>query len=136
MMCWVQRGVPLPFGAVDNRRSLVSLDNLVDLIVTCIEHPAAANQVFIASDGDDVSLPRLLRGLGHALGRPVRLVPVPVVALKFAAGMVGRGDLALRLLGSLQVDIRKNRDLLAWTPPLTLDQGLQITARSFLEHRY
>lgn len=136
MMRWVQRGLPLPFGAVDNRRSLVSLGNLVDLIVTCIEHPAAANQVFIASDGDDVSLPVLLRALGQALGRPVRLLPVPVGALKFAAGLVGRGDLALRLLGSLQVDIRKNRELLGWTPPLTLDQGLQITARSFLEHRY
>lgn len=136
MMRWVQRGLPLPFGVVDNRRSLVSLGNLVDLIVTCIEHPAAANQVFIASDGDDVSLPVLLRALGQALGRPVRLLPVPVGALKFAAGLVGRGDLALRLLGSLQVDIRKNRELLGWTPPLTLDQGLQITARSFLEHRY
>lgn len=136
MMRWVQRGVPLPFGKVDNRRSLVSLGNLVDLIIACIDHPRAANQVFIASDGDDVSLPRLLRALGHALGRPARLLPVPVALLKLAACVLGRGDLAQRLLGSLQVDITKNRELLGWVPPFSLDQGLQVTARTFLEHRH
>lgn len=133
MMRWVHRGVPLPFGAVDNRRSLVGIDNLVDLIVTCIDHPQAANQTFLASDGDDVSLSRLLRTLGRALGRPARLLPVPPGLLRVTAGLLGRGDLAQRLLGSLQVDIAKNREVLGWTPPCSVEQGLNMTARSFLD---
>ncbi|AFK67936.1 MAG: SDR family oxidoreductase [Pseudomonas sp.] len=135
MMRWLQRGVPLPFGAVCNRRSLVSLANLVDLIITCIDHPRAANQTFLASDGDDVSLTQLLRALGLALGRPARLLPVPVGLLRGAALLVGRRDLAQRLFGSLQVDIAKNRQLLGWYPPCTLEQGLNMTARSFLDAR-
>lgn len=136
MMRWVQRGVPLPFGAVDNRRSLVSLANLVDLVVTCLDHPAAANQTFLASDGDDVSLTRLLYALGRALGRPARLLPVPSSVLRGAALLLGRHDLAQRLLGSLQVDIEKNRQLLGWWPPHTLEEGLNMTAQSFRQaHR-
>jgi nucleoside-diphosphate-sugar epimerase len=133
MMRWVRRGVPLPFGALENRRSLVSVANLIDLIITCIEHPGAANQVFLASDGEDVSLAQLLRALGQALGRPARLLPVPPGLLRHAALLLGRRDLAQRLLGSLQVDIGKNQQLLGWSPPYTLEQGLQMTARSFLE---
>lgn len=136
MMRWVQRGVPLPFGAVDNRRSLVSLANLVDLIITCLDHPHAANQTFLASDGEDVSLTQLLRALGRALGRPARLLPVPPTVLRSAALLLGRSDLAQRLLGSLQVDIAKNRQLLGWHPPHTLEQGLNMTAQSFLEARH
>jgi len=135
MMRWLQRGVLLPFGAVGNRRSLVSLANLVDLIVICIDHPGAANQTFLASDGDDVSLTQLLRALGRALGRPARLLPVPAAVLRGAALLLGRRDLAQRLLGSLQVDIAKNRQLLGWHPPYTLEQGLDMTARSFQEAR-
>ncbi|MBV4493365.1 UDP-glucose 4-epimerase family protein [Pseudomonas oryzicola] len=136
MMRWVLCGVPLPFGAVDNRRSLVSVDNLVNLIITCIDHPRAANQTFLASDGEDVSLTQLLRQLGVALGRPARLLPVPRQALLLAARALGRRDLAQRLFGSLQVDIGKNHQLLGWVPPLTLKQGLAITARSYLENRH
>lgn len=135
MLRWVQSGVPLPFGAVDNRRSLVALSNLIDLIMVCLDHPRAANEVFIASDGEDVSLPQLLRGLGVALSRPARLLPVPVPLIKLAAGILGRADLTQRLLGSLRVDITKNRELLGWEPPFSLEQGLQVTARSFLENR-
>ncbi|WDM90762.1 SDR family oxidoreductase [Pseudomonas asiatica] len=135
MMRWLQWGVLLPFGAVGNRRSLVSLANLVDLIVICIDHPGAANQTFLASDGDDVSLTQLLRALGRALGRPARLLPVPAAVLRGAALLLGRRDLAQRLLGSLQVDIAKNRQLLGWHPPYTLEQGLDMTARSFQEAR-
>lgn len=136
MMRWVQRGVPLPLGAVNNRRSLVSVDNLVDLVMTCIDHPQARNQAFMASDGDDISLSELLRALGRALGRPARLLPVPPAILQVAATLVGRHDLAQRLLGSLQVDISKNEQLLGWHPPFTLEQGLNSTARSYLEtHR-
>jgi len=135
MMRWVQRGVPLPSAAVDNRRSLVFLDNLVDLVVTCIDHPQAANQTFVASDGEDVSLNQLLCALGRALDRPARLLAVPPGLLLFAARLAGRRDLAERLLGSLQVDIFKNQRVLGWRPPHTLQQGLHVTARSFLENR-
>jgi len=125
---WLRRGVPLPLGAIHNQRSLVSLDNLVDLIVTCLTHPAAINQTFLVSDGEDVSTTELLRRMGQALGRPARLVPVPVSWLKLAAKLVGKPDVAQRLCGSLQVDIEKTRRLLGWTPPLSLDQGLKRAA--------
>ncbi len=134
MMRWLERGVPLPLGAVHNRRSLVSLGNLVDLIITCVEHPAAAGQTFLASDGEAVSLSELLRALGRALGRPARLVPVPAALLQTGAALLGRRDLAQRLLGSLQVDITKNHQLLGWRPPYTLEQGLAATAHAFKEN--
>lgn len=128
MMRWLRRGVPLPLGAIHNQRSLVSLGNLVDLIVTCLTHPAAANQTLLVSDGEDVSTTDLLRRMGQAMGRPVRLIPVPASWLKLAAAMVGKRDVAQRLCGSLQVDIEKTRRLLGWRPPLTLDQGLKRAA--------
>ena len=124
MMRWLRRGVPLPLGAIHNQRSLVALDNLVDLIVTCLMHPAAANQTFLVSDGEDVSTTGLLRRMGQAMGRPARLIPVPASWLKLAATLVGKPDVAQRLCGSLQVDISKTRQLLGWSPPLTLQQGL------------
>jgi nucleoside-diphosphate-sugar epimerase len=132
MMRWLKRGVPLPLGVIHNQRSLVSLDNLVDLIVTCLTHPAAANQTFLASDGEDVSTTELLHRMGQAMGRPARLIPVPASWLKLAAAMVGKQDVAQRLCGSLQVDIEKTRRLLGWTPPLTLDQGLKKAAEGYV----
>ena len=128
MMRWLKRGVPLPLGAIRNQRSLVALDNLVDLIVTCLSHPAAANQTFLASDGEDVSTTELLRRMGQALGHPALLIPLPASVLKVAAALVGKSDVAQRLCGSLQVDISKTRQLLGWTPPLSLDEGLNKAA--------
>jgi len=128
MMRWLRRGVPLPLGAIHNQRSLVSLDNLVDLLVTCIKHPAAANQTFLVSDDEDVSTTELLRRMGQALDRPARLIPVPVSWLKLAAAIVGKQDVAQRLCGSLQVDISKTRRLLGWTPPVSLDEDLKKAA--------
>ena len=128
MMRWLQRGVPLPLGAIHNQRSLVALDNLVDLIVTCITHPAAANQTFLVSDGEDVSTTELLRRMGQAMGKPARLLPVPASWLKLAATLVGKREVAQRLCGSLQVDIEKTRQLLGWSPPFSLDQGLKKAA--------
>ncbi|MEO8015083.1 MAG: SDR family oxidoreductase [Polaromonas sp.] len=125
MMRWLRRGVPLPLGAIDNRRSLVALDNLTDLIVTCLTHPAAANQTFLVSDGEDVSTTGLLRRMGLAMGRPARLIPVPAGLLTQAAALMGKRDMARRLCSSLQVDIQKTRQLLGWKPPFTLDQGLK-----------
>ena len=132
MMRWLHKGVPLPLRAIDNRRSLVALDNLVDLIVTCIDHPAAANQTFLVSDGEDLSTTELLRRMGLALGRPARLIPVPVSLLTAGAALLGRRDMAQRLCGSLQVDISKARTLLGWKPPISVDEGLRRTAQGFL----
>ena len=128
LMRWLRRGLPLPLGTIRNKRSLVALDNLVDLIMTCLTHPAAADQTFLVSDGEDVSTAELLRRMGRAMGRPARLIPVPASWLKLAAALVGKQDVAQRLCGSLQVDIEKTRRLLGWSPPLTLDQGLKKAA--------
>lgn len=132
MMRWLKRGVPLPLGAIHNKRSLVALDNLVDLIITCLDHPAAANQTFLAGDGEDLSTTELLRRMGFALGRPARLIPVPTSLLKAGAALLGRRDMAQRLCGSLQVDISKTRTMLGWNPPLSVDEGLRRTAQGFL----
>ncbi len=132
MMNWLVRGVPLPLGAVHNRRSLVALDNLVDLIVTCIDHPAAANETFLVSDGEDLSTTDLLRRLGLALDRPARLVPVPTSLLIAGATVLGKSAVARRLCESLQVDITKTQEQLRWVPPVSVDDALSDTARDFL----
>ena len=125
LMRAVQRGWPLPLGAVHNQRSLVALDNLVDFIVTCISHPQAANQTFLVSDGQDLSTTELVRGMAHAAGVPARLLPVPVWALQAAATLLGKGDAVQRLCGNLQVDISKARNLLGWVPPVSVEDGLR-----------
>ncbi|EOG3621189.1 MULTISPECIES: UDP-glucose 4-epimerase family protein [Pseudomonas] len=131
MMRWLDRGIPLPFGAIDNRRSLVALDNLVDLIATCVDHPAAANQVFLVSDGEDLSTTQLLRRMGQALGKPARLLPVPASLLSAGAVVLGKAGLSQRLCGSLQVDINKTRDMLGWRPPVAIEHALQAVARHY-----
>ncbi|WP_291993470.1 SDR family oxidoreductase [Candidatus Accumulibacter sp. ACC003] len=136
MMRWLARGVPLPLGGIaENRRSLVALENLVDLVATCIEHPAAANQVFLVSDGEDLSTAALLRRMAKALGRPARLISLPTAALSLAAGLIGRPGLAQRLCASLEVDIGKTKKLLAWSPPLSVDEGLRRTAEHWLNSK-
>lgn len=123
---WVRLGVPLPFGGVThNRRSLVGLDNLVDLILLCVDHPKAANQTFLISDGEDLSTTELLRKIGNALGRSARLLWVPAGAISLMAGLVGKKVISQRLLGSLQVDIHKTCELLDWKPSVAMDEGLR-----------
>lgn len=122
---WINKGIPLPLGAIHNKRSLIGIDNLVDLIIRCIDHPAAANQVFLAGDGEDLSTTELLHGVGKAMGKPVRLVPVPTGLLHLGATLLGKRAMAQRLLGSLQVDISKTCELLDWTPPYTVEEGLR-----------
>jgi nucleoside-diphosphate-sugar epimerase len=130
MTRWLARGVPLPLGAVDqNRRTLVALDNLIDLVITCMDHPAARNQLFLAGDAEDLSTAELLRRTAAALGVPARLVPVPTPLLTAGAAILGRRAFAQRLLGSLQVDISKSRRLLGWTPPISVDEGLRRAVR-------
>jgi nucleoside-diphosphate-sugar epimerase len=132
MMRFLLRGVPLPLVAVTgNRRSLVALDNLVDLIVTCLSHPAAANQTFLVSDGEDLSTAQLLKRLGVAIGHPARLFYLPTALLKLGAIVLKRQGIYQRLFGSLQLDISKSRNLLGWTPPVSVDEGLCRAAEDF-----
>ena len=125
LMRAVERGVPLPLGSIDNRRSLVALDNLLDFIVTCIHHPAAAHQNFLVSDGEDLSTPELIRRMARAVGRPARLLPVPLWVLRAGALVLGKQDKLQRLCGNLQLDISKARGLLGWQPPVTVEEGLR-----------
>lgn len=135
MMKWLYRGIPLPFGSLHNLRSIVAVENLIDLILICLRHPAATNQTFLVSDGEDLSTPDLLRRTAAAMDRAACLIPIPQSFLEAGTSLVGKRDLAQRLCCSLQVDISKTRELLGWHPPLTVDQGLQNTADYFLAHQ-
>lgn len=135
MMRWLYKGVPLPFGAIHNRRSLVALDNLLDLIVTCLDHPAAANQTFLVSDGEDISTTELLGRMAIALHVPTRLLSVPQKLLEVGFKMAGKNDLAQRICGSLQVDITNTCTVLDWKPSTPVDEGLRRTAEHFLRSR-
>jgi nucleoside-diphosphate-sugar epimerase len=128
MLKVLTKGLPLPLASVENRRSLVYVGNLVDALILCAMHPAAAGQVYLVSDGEDIPTPDLLRRLGEALGRPARLFPCPPALLNLAGLLTGKSAQIERLLGSLQVDSGKIRRELNWTPPYTLQQGLQATA--------
>jgi nucleoside-diphosphate-sugar epimerase len=131
MMRWLSWGVPLPLGAIHNRRSLVAIGNLVDLTVTCVTHPAAANQAFLVSDGEDLSTMQLLRRMACALKVRAYLLPVPEAALRLVALLLGRKAMAQRLCGSLQVDIEKTYLILGWLPPVSVDKALQATASHY-----
>jgi UDP-glucose 4-epimerase len=135
MLKWLSKGIPLPLGAIHNKRSLVGIDNLVDLIITCLDHPAAANQTFLVSDGEDLSTTDLLHRLGTALHKPARLLTIPASALDLLSQLAGKKAMAQRLLGNLQVDISKTREVLGWSPPISVDEGLQKTANWFLSQR-
>lgn len=124
MLRLAERNLPLPLGAVHNKRSLVALDNLVDLIVTCIEHPKAANQTFLVSDDCDVSTTELLQLMTRAAGKKPRLVSIPVSWLRFAAKLTGKQAVIERLCGNLQLDIVHTKTTLAWTPPISVEEGI------------
>ena len=135
MMRWLQKGLPLPLGAIYNRRSLAALDNLVDLIVTSLEHPAAANRTFMVSDDEDISTTELLRRTSKALGKPAYLVPVPESLLQIGAKLLGKQSIIPRLFGNLQVDISHTKQILDWAPPINVDDGLRKTAEWYLSQR-
>jgi nucleoside-diphosphate-sugar epimerase len=132
MMRWVERGWPLPLRSVNNSRSLISVWNLSDLIVNLMRNPAAPGGTWMAADGEDLSTPELLTRLGRALGRRVRLLPVPVGLLRLAAVAVGRGEQIARLCGSLVVDVSQTRNQLGWSAPVAVDEGLARTAAWYL----
>ena len=125
LMRAVQKGWPLPLGDLRNQRSLVALDNLVDFIVTCIDHPQAANQTFLISDGEDLSTTELVHRMAQAAGVPARLMPVPVWALQAVGRMLGKGDAVQRLCGDLQIDSGKARKILGWRPKVSVQEGLR-----------
>ena len=135
LLKWMKRGVPLPFGAIHNQRSLVALDNLVSFITHCIDHPKAANEVFLISDGEDISTTELLQKASHAFGKRTLLLPVPVSWMTLAAKLLGKVDVANRLFGSLQVDSSKARELLGWEPVITMDEQLKKTADGYLNEK-
>lgn len=125
MVRWVKRGIPLPLAAISNRRSLVALDNLVSFVMTCLEPPAAANQVFLVSDGEAVSTTELLTQIALTHGVALRLFAVPKGWLRFVSGMFGKSRAVDRLLGSLEINDEKSREMLGWRPVVTMDQQLR-----------
>jgi UDP-glucose 4-epimerase len=127
LMRAVGKGVPLPFGRVRNLRSLIYVGNLVDLVTVCLDHPNAANRTYLASDGVDLATPDLIRAIAVAIGRPARLVPIPVVWLRAAGALTGKHAQVSRLLGSLTVDGSRLRDELGWIPPFTFQAGIKTT---------
>lgn len=133
LLRWVYKGYPLPFASVRNERSLIGIRNLVDLLRLCCTHPKAANETFMAADGEDVSTAELLTRLGIALHKPVRLLPVPPTLLLAGATVAGKREQARKLLGNLQVDARKTRELLDWSPVVSMEQELESTSRHYLE---
>lgn len=131
MMKWIEKRIPLPLGSVKNRRSIVGVDNLADLLVATVTSPAAAGRTFLVSDGEDVSTAELIRRLAKAMHRPAILVPVPLGMLTAFAALVRRGEQARRLLESLQVDISETRSVLSWEPPYRMADLLSRTVRGF-----
>lgn len=135
MMNWIRKGLPLPLAAVKNSRSLVFVDNLVDLILLCAHHPQAAGETFLVSDDHDVSTAELLADMAKALGVASRIWPLPPRCLLWAARVLGKAPVAERLLGSLQVDITHTRDRLGWRPVVTYPQALALTASAYQAER-
>ncbi|MBT8545249.1 NAD-dependent epimerase/dehydratase family protein [Polynucleobacter paneuropaeus] len=133
MINLLQQGFLIPLGGiVKNQRSFIFIENLVDMLITCVNHPAAANQLFLVSDDEDLSTTVLLERMALALGRPPRLIVVPAGLIKFIARLIGRSDLSKRLCDSLRVDISKAKDFLGWSPPVSVKEGLHQTAAYFL----
>ena len=129
MLRLVDLGVPLPLANIKNKRDLLYVGNLVDALMMCATHPAAANNTYLVSDGEAVSTPEILRGLAKELGVSSRVLPFPIGLLKLIAAMFGRADQVDRLVGSLQVDSTKIRHQLGWLPPYSLQQGFSKTVR-------
>lgn len=129
LLSWMRMGIPLPLGSIHNRRSLVALGNLTDFIAVCMKNPTAANQIFLVSDGEDISTTELLKKIAFLTHKSGRLLPIPPAWVEKLAVIMGQSRMARRLCSDLRVDITKARDLLDWSPPLTLDEGLLLALR-------
>jgi nucleoside-diphosphate-sugar epimerase len=129
MVKWLHYGIPLPLGSIDNRRSFIGIDNLIDLILKTVDHPAAANNCFLAADGEDVSTPDFIRRTARAMGKDARLFGFPQHILEAAFQYTGRSQWSRRLISSLQVDISYTCETLQWAPPFTIESGLRDAVR-------
>lgn len=127
--------LPLPLAAVANARSMVGINNLVDFISCCLEHPAAGGEIFNVSDDEDLSTPELIRRTGAAMGLRSTVFPIPEALLKWSFALLGQGKAGGRLIESLRVDITKAKEKLAWQPPYTTDQEIAKTVQWYVEHR-
>ncbi len=124
----VDKGVPLPLASINNKRSLIYLGNFVDAIITCVQHPKAAGNTYLVSDGEDISMPQLIRKIAYALNRPSRLFSFPVPIMYLIAKLAGKSSSLQRVTQSLAIDSSKIRQELNWHPPFTIEQGLKETA--------
>ncbi len=131
----VQRGIPLPLGSIHNARSFIYLDNLVDAIVTCIQHPSAADETFLVSDGQDLSTADLVRLIASAMDKRTILLPIPQTLLRLGGKVLGKGDMVGKIMDSLQIDSSHIRKNLGWSPPHTAREGLRETVRWFLDQQ-
>ena len=133
MMVWLNKRIPLPLGSITNRRSFVAVGNLVDLVIMCVDHPDAANNTFLVSDGEALSTTQLLRRIARALGKPALLMPIPIWMLKGILLMFGKKVIAQRLFDSLEVDILRTQTLLGWSPPVDMTKALRQTVDHYLD---
>jgi UDP-glucose 4-epimerase len=136
LMQLVRAGIPLPFGLVRNRRSLVALDNLVDFLLLCLEAPAASGRTWLVSDQHDLGSADLIRIIASAMRKPARLLPVPPLLLSFLGTLSGKGKAVSRLTDSLQVDARPATEILGWKPTVTVEMAIQSTVDHFLRHHH
>jgi len=121
----INTGIPLPFGSIENKRSLIGVDNLIDILINCIDNPKASGKTFLVSDGEDLSTQDLTRHIAIAMGKSVNIFPFPLSILKFVGFCLGFQGEINRLLGSLQVDIEYTKEVLDWKPPLSVTEGLK-----------
>ena len=131
----IYKEIPLPLFNINNSRSFIGLDNLVDLIIHCIDHPKAAGKTFLVSDDEDISTPALIRKLSKIMGRSARLFSFPISILKLTGYLIGKTPEVNRLIGSLRVNSSHTRKILEWNPPFSLDEGLEKTVRWYLKNR-
>ena len=125
LMKLINSGIPLPFSLIKNQRSLIGIDNLVDVLIRCVDHPEASGKTFLVSDGEDLSTPDLLRHVASSMERSTRLFPFPISLLKLFGFAIGKSSEINRLTNSLQVDISFTRKILNWSPPLTVQEGIR-----------
>jgi len=135
LLSWVDRGLPLPFSSLQNNRSLVSTDNLIDFLCCCLDRPEATGQTFLVSDGEDLSTPALLRSIANAMARPLRMFSCPPIVVRLIGSLLDRSAEVDRLCGSLQIDISKAREVLGWKPPFSVTQGIDRTVQWYLTNR-
>ena len=125
LMKLINSGIPLPFSLIDNKRSLIGIDNLVDLLICCIDHPNAKEKTFLASDGEDLSTPELIKLIASSMGKKANLFPFPISMLKFLGSVFGKREEINRLVGSLRIDNSYTKEILNWIPPVSVEEGIK-----------